>query len=146
MLKATLVSMSLQTPMSAIIYCFFVTVLLIVITTGCQNSNVPIQIVSDAESITLQWDVSPFNEENKYTGVFSYRLFYRIHGDLKWTMIGQVSSTSNQEFTIHHNEFGNGIYEFAVSAVGIDYSSSPLHVSTDNTAEPSTGWYLHWTR
>ena len=139
-------NMSFPTPFKTITLYSFIAGLFIVVITGCQYANGPQKIVTNAATIDLQWETSTFEHDTAYTRINTFSIFYRIRGELEWTLIGQIPAISNPVFTIYHDNLGNGTCEFAVSAVDMRLQSSPLHTSVDRTAIPSTGWYLHWMR
>ncbi len=89
-----------------------------------------------ADQITLQWD--PPTETPDH-----YDVFYRIHGASDWSELGQASQA---DYTVLHSTLGNGQFDFAVASVNTQNVSSGLHSSLDQTAIPSTGWYVEWQR
>jgi hypothetical protein len=119
--------------------------LLLVITAGCQYTNEPTQIISGAETIKLTWDV-PLELLNKLSVIRAIRVYYRNHPDGVWTFLHEVPISSTPVILLHHNEIGNGIYDFGVCYVYKNNLISPLHSSLDDDALPIGGWYLMWIR
>ena len=74
----------------------------------------------------------------------SYRLYYRNRSETLWTLIAEIPAGGALKKTLCHEDFGDGIYEFAVCVINTKGLSSPLHASTDQNAEPFGGWYLFW--
>ena len=113
---------------------------------GCQLiENEPAQIVIDSEYIQLEWDPPSINEKD-VSPIVSYRVYYRIHGMTNWKLLDIIPAEQNPTYTIYHSEFGNGSYDFAVSAMTSDYRFSNLHSSLDLNADPIGGWYIVWLR
>jgi hypothetical protein len=89
------------------------------------------------DTVTVAWD-APASE------VASYKLFYRQHETGTWTLVTEIPAQSDPSVTLNHADFGNGSYDFGVEAVAEGGAESPMHTSLDNTAQPTSGWYLIW--
>ena len=104
----------------------------------------------------LQLEFSPpFNEVTKKLNVtfeFDKKLtlneliefFGQKYGKKLWIYIADIPADDEPEYTVHHENLGDGIYEFAVCTISAKGQSSPLHASTDHNAEPFAGWYVFW--
>ena len=108
---------------------------------ACQYSNEPVQIISNAESLVLEWDPPQIPILVK-----SYRIYYKKDNISDWVLLDEITANENPHYTIYHSDLGNGIYEFAVSASNINGQTSQLHSSRDQNADPINGWYLFWIR
>lgn len=93
-------------------------------------------VATNAEQIELAWDPSP-------SEVQSYRVLYRVHGAGEWVLAGEVPATDPPAYTLRHADFGNGSFDFAVTAVSAAGAESGMLSSLDQTSQP--GWYLSWT-
>ena len=56
-----------------------------------------------------------------------------------------AANLSSAEATVTTDDLVHGSYEFAVSSVSLTGMESELHTSLDETADPTTGWYLDWS-
>ena len=108
---------------------------------SCQYSNEPVQKISNAESITLEWD-PPLVD----IYVDSYRIDYRKNDLSYWVLLDEIPAYENPRYTVYHTYLGNGFYDFAVSALNKERQSSILHTSRDQNADPINGWSLFWVR
>jgi len=97
----------------------------------------------DERVITLRW-YAPITQAGE-TVVF-YRVFYREHGTFSWRSLDPVSAADVLEIAIDadNSPIGAGRWDFAVSAVYADGQESDKHSSLDESAQPTTGWYLDW--
>jgi hypothetical protein len=99
----------------------------------------PIPLSVDDPQVTIAWTPPP-------SGADSYTLLMRTHGTEDWyVLIEDLVAIAEPEHTVFHSDpaMGNGDFDFGVFAVqGTDIS--PMHISLDVTAEPSSGWYLSW--
>ena len=121
--------------------------LLILYFHSCQYSGEPVQIISKAEYIVLEWDNPSINViGGEVIHVKSYRLFYREHGSGYWVLLAEIPAEEKPKYTIYHSDLGDGLFDFAVNAVYENQLNSALHTSRDITADPFGGWYLLWIR
>jgi hypothetical protein len=96
-------------------------------------------IESSADQITLQWD-PPASDVAKYI------VSYRIHGDTDWVPLGETPAVALPEFPVLYTQLGDGDFDFGIVAENAVGAQSNVHISTDPTAQPPTGWYLHWKK
>ena len=123
-------------------FCYIIFIFLLIVSLySCQYSNEPVQKISNAESIVLEWD-----PPQPAILVRSYRIYYRKDNSVHWILLDEISASENPHYTIHHSDLGNGLYEFAVKALNKFGQSSELHTSRDQNAIPMNGWYLFWMR
>jgi hypothetical protein len=106
------------------------------------SGSFPVQAFSP--TITLAWDPPPVQFSAPPLSVSSYRLYFRQHGSSQWTLLKEVPAAQSLELLLKHSDFGNGSYDFAVSAVNALGNESSLHTSLDALAQPYGGWYLVW--
>ena len=71
-------------------------------------------------------------------------MFFKRYGEGAWRPVAEVPAGPDPRCTLLHEQVGNGLWEFAVQAVGADESASELHTSLDHTADPVTGWRVLW--
>jgi hypothetical protein len=95
-------------------------------------------IGSKADQVVLLWD-APISTISKYI------VSFRIHGETNWTLLQEVSAPTT-ELLVLYSQLGDGDFDFAVVAENSIGERSEIHSSLDETAEPSTGWYLHWKK
>jgi hypothetical protein len=99
-----------------------------------------VMVTSSADQITLQWD-PPASEVAKYI------VSFRIHGETNWIpLLPEVPAVPAPEFTVLYAQLGDGDFDFAIAAENSVGERSNLHMSLDPTAQPPTGWYLHWKK
>lgn len=99
--------------------------------------NKPGQKISiTEENFTVSWS-------NSETTADSYKIYYRAHGSSDWIYLSTTASGSVLEYTIDQSILPYGTYDIAVSTVTGSLESE-LHTSMDDTASPSTGWYIDW--
>ena len=108
------------------------------------SGSVPIAVSS--ESITLEWDTPTVSFPSPPLAVSLYRVYYCRHGSSKWIPCGETPASSNPQLSLRHADFGNGSYDFAVSAVNSLGQQSSLHTSLDTSAYPYGGWHIVWVR
>lgn len=113
---------------------------------SCGYTSEPRDIQCREERVTLRWDPPPFSGSDVLSPIGSYALFYRRSGDPGWKFIGTVAASDSPKYTLHHRDFGNGIYDFAVIAVNAEGVTSVMHTSRDVDADPIGGWTLVWVR
>lgn len=106
------------------------------------SGSFPIRVT--AESIDLAWDAPPQQAAIPGTEVAIYYVYFRKHGAGGWRLFTQVPAARNPSVTLSRLDFGEGAYDFAVSAANLQGGESRLHSSTDASADPSGGWYLIW--
>ncbi len=87
-------------------------ILFCIIIIGCQYSSDPVQIISRAESITLEWALPQMD-----IFVESYIIYYRKNNATPWILVDEIPSGENPRYKIYHSDFGNGFYDFAVRSV-----------------------------
>lgn len=102
------------------------------------------EILVQSETWTLAWDPPVFEGSSAESELESYRVFYRVRGLSSWTLLSEIEADTSLSLKITPEELDYGYYEFAVSAVDQSGIESPLHESTDFTADPPTGWYVNW--
>jgi hypothetical protein len=98
-----------------------------------------VMVESSADQITLLWD-PPASEVTKYI------VNFRIHEEKDWVPLGEVPAVPLPEFTVLYSQLGTGDFDFGVVAVNAANEKSNVHISLDPTAQPPTGWYLHWKK
>ena len=96
-----------------------------------------IPIKTQQDTVTLAWDPPSGPVE-------TYRIYYREHGVLMWEMLDEIAATPSPEYVLNIAQFGEGSFDFGVSAVDSSDQESAIHTSLDITADPTTGWYLIW--
>lgn len=89
-------------------------------------------------SFTIAWDY------DTPSTVDDYRIYYREHGTFVWMYLGSTGSGSILEYTIENSALAYGVYDIAVSSVSGSHESE-FHTSMDDSAVPSTGWYIDWS-
>jgi hypothetical protein len=111
---------------------------------SCQYTAKPQQITVHNDTITLSWDLPDFSALEAISPIVSYKVFYRRHGDFLWLLIAEIEAKERLEYTLNHDDIGDGLYEFAVSAINEKNCMSMLHTSIDQNASPFGGWYVLW--
>ena len=96
-------------------------------------------VESSADQIILQWDPPA-------SAVAKYFVSFRIHGDTNWIPLGEVPAVPLLEFPVLYTQLGEGDFDFAIVAENAAAEKSNVHISLDPTAQPPTGWYLHWKK
>jgi hypothetical protein len=106
--------------------------------------NEPTEILIKGEKLTLAW--GPPEYVGSYAGseLAYYKVYYRTRGAEDWIKLKDIHTAENLSLTVTNEDLDYGYYEFAVSAVDYDDNESPLHASTDTSADPITGWYVNW--
>ena len=131
----------------AIIYLILFFVLIVLV--GCPLPTVddPQQMIRVKSTIlTLAWDPPVANPGLGATSVSKYRIYYSNHGASEWVLLDEIDSTVNPQYTVSHGTLGDGVYDFAVSAVTSSGQESSYHTSMDAAANPMTGWYAWWMK
>lgn len=59
-------------------------------------------------------------------------------------LLGEVPATEHPQYTIHHEDVGDGVFDFAVSSVNNLGAESARHTSLDFTSSPVGGWHIRW--
>jgi hypothetical protein len=114
---------------------------------GCRlSSSDAYPIVISSETFTLAWDAPSIQYPLPPLATSYYCVYYRRHGSPYWRICGTIPSSGTTEIVLYHSDYGNGAYDFAVSAVNEQGHESPLHTSLDPWAYPYGGWYVKWTR
>ena len=101
-------------------------------------------IIVRSRTIVLQWDPPAANVPSGPLAVAWYYVYFRQHGGSHWYFCGQVAPSENPQIVLQHSDFGDGRYDFAVSAVSGMGGESPLHTCSDFLASPVGGWYVAW--
>jgi hypothetical protein len=101
-------------------------------------------IAVSSETIVLEWDPPAVQLPSTPLALFSYRVYYTQHGSSRWLFIGEVPASTNPEFTVHHSDLGDGLFDFAVTSVDSQGRGSPFHTSLDAAASPAGGWHILW--
>jgi hypothetical protein len=112
---------------------------------GCRfppSGSLPISVSSQA--ITLEWDPPVGQLPSIQFAPFSYRVYYSQHGFRLWRLIGEVPASTAPQFSIHHSDLGDGLFDFAVTTVNFQGQESSLHTSLDSSASPAGGWHVFW--
>ncbi len=102
------------------------------------------QVMQKSAQLTLAWDPPLTDITGMPTEVDSYRIYYREHGTFYWRILGEAPANENPQYTVEHEQLGDGLYDFAVRAVTVSGQVSPLHSSLDSSADPMSGWYVFW--
>lgn len=87
-----------------------------------------------SEEVTLEWD-----DTNSELSIL-YRIYYKAHEETDWIFL---TETNLLYVKINNVLLDYGKWDFAVSAI-LNQVESELHTCFDDTATPSTGWYLNW--
>jgi hypothetical protein len=98
-----------------------------------------IEIRTKNDTVTLAWDPPD-------TPTAAYRIYYRVHGTLAWTLLDEVPAAPNPEYVLNIAQFGEGSFDFGVSSIDPSDQESNIHTSLDITADPTSGWYLIWSQ
>ncbi|MBD3347193.1 MAG: hypothetical protein GF401_19235 [Chitinivibrionales bacterium] len=106
----------------------------------------PQMLVCTDDTLNLCWD-APDQTDSSNT-IESYELCYREHDTgSTWTVIDtNISAGSTTCFTVSHADLGNGVFDFAVRSVAVNGTKSDYHTSIENTAIPSSGWFVRWDK
>ncbi len=106
---------------------------------GGSGTIEPLMVNVYGPEFMLAWD-APNGSEVQF-----YRLYYRERGAIEWSELGS-SDTEELSFEVNSDTLpaGYGHYEFAVQSVDSEGTASEYHTSVSETAQPSTGWYVHW--
>ena len=105
-----------------------------------------IQILYKSPRLTLAWDPPLTDIPNMPTAVASYVVYYRDHGTFDWQVLDEILANENPQYTVEHEQLGDGLYDFAISAITVGGQVSPLHSSLDSSADPISGWYVFWVK
>ena len=121
-------------------------ILLIFILSSCNYpyTNEPILYHVNFHRLTLAWDPPANQSQYNPNNVVKYHLYYQRYGKRDWTFLAEVNAGENPEFTVQHDQLGNGLFNFAVSSVNTTNSESYRHSSLDVSADPISGWYVWW--
>jgi hypothetical protein len=107
------------------------------------TTNEAAPVVYHEESLTLQWD-APKGDFPAILAPAAYRVYYRLHGQQDWKLLKVVPVASAPEYLLHHDQVGDGSFDFAVSTVNAQGEPSTMHSSLDANAEPFGGLYVLW--
>lgn len=117
---------------------------------GFMKTSGPIEISLQQADLTLAWDHSGSSIPQSQSAITRYRLYFRELGDRHASMAAEVRAGENPTFMISADAvLGSrlsGKYEFGVSSVTRSGDESPIHWSTDYSARPRGGWYVHWSK
>jgi hypothetical protein len=94
--------------------------------------------------ITLEWDPPTQQFPSPSLLVSRYRVYFRPHGSYSWQLIKEIPATGSPSLQLEHADFGDGSFDFAVSAITASGGESPFHTSLDASADPYGGWFLNW--
>ncbi len=122
----------------------FIFILVYLVCISCQITFIPQQIFLKKDSIEIKWDPPELQQTNVSIPVQSYKIYYKTHGSDTWILLNEIPYSEKPYFKINKKELEPGMYDFAVSAVYENSRESILHSSLDNTAKPTSGWYLLW--
>jgi hypothetical protein len=98
------------------------------------SDSLPITVYSD--TITLEWDPAP--------AASTFRLYYSRHDTNRWYRLGEVPAANQLSFVVHHDDVGDGDFDFGVSSVSSQGVESQLHTSYDFSSSPVGGWHVRW--
>jgi hypothetical protein len=105
---------------------------------GSGSTPVDTKMVTvSAAQITLAWDPPP-------EPIAQYEISCRAHGAASWTVLATIPAAATPEYTVLRSTVGAGSWDFSVVAIDGSGNRSPSHLSTDPTADPTTGWYVKW--
>lgn len=97
------------------------------------------------DSFTISWDMNTLYDSDYINNATKYKVYYRIHGSSSWTLLDEIESVDDIEYTITNTALAYGDYDLGVSSVNGLETESEIHCSLDNTADPDSGWYISWT-
>ena len=129
-----------------IIFIIIFIIIILLFLLGCEISSDPQQIVANSPSITLEWDPPEFSGYSSAYPISSYKIYYRVHNAKYWFLIDEIPAEPSLSYTLDHDDFGDGMYDFAVKAVNSKGEESALHTSEDQNSSPFGGWYLLWIK
>jgi hypothetical protein len=107
-------------------------------------SSGSVPIVVSSESITLAWDPPAVSFPSPPLAAVTYRVYYCQHGSGQWIFLSETPASTHPQVSLKHSDFGDGSYDFAVSAVNSLGQQSSLHTSLDASADPYGGWHIVW--
>lgn len=96
-------------------------------------------ILVQATEFTLYWD-----PPTDATNIDHYNLYYRLHGESAWTLLGSEPASATPSYTVTTADLDYGTYDLAVTSVDSSGVESDMHSSLDPNADPSGGWYVDW--
>ena len=124
---------------------------LILFFSGCGSSGGPgdavadpIMLFSSNNSIRLQWNEVTTTIDGQEAYISFYKVYYRQHGTTQWQWYDDAPGIQDPWIEIYNSDLGNGYWDFAVTAVDYNSQESSIHMSLDNSAIPTGGWYLLW--
>ena len=106
--------------------------------------NGPTEILIKGEKLTLAWDPPEYAGSYAGSELAYYRVYYRTYGAEEWVKLKDTETDESLSLTVTNKDLDYGYYEFAISSIDKDANESPLHASTDTSADPMTGWYVNW--
>lgn len=106
------------------------------------GDTLPISV--SAERITLAWDPPPGRHPVPAMAIGSYRIYVAAHNSGAWRWLGEAPASEHPQYSVEHDDVGDGFFDFAVSAVNQLGQESDRHSSLDFTASPVGGWYIRW--
>lgn len=106
--------------------------------------SVGFPITVHSKSITLEWDPPWSILASNFAGLAEYRVYYRPHFSVVWSLLGRVPAGSPPELVVPHDRIGDGAWDFAVTTMSTTGIESGVHTSTDDSAQPTGGWYIIW--
>ena len=104
------------------------------------------QVIHKSPSLTLQWDPPPDDFLNSPHEVTSYIIYYRDYQTPSWRVLDIIPASGKPEYTVRHEQLGDGAYVFAVQSISEDSGRSAIHTSLDASADPISGWYVLWVK
>jgi hypothetical protein len=113
-----------------------------------KETHLPLTVValaSGSPQITLHWQPPAGAVPGS---IWRYLVYYRRVGmwltaGTTWSLLAEMPASGSPDVVVDRNALGDGVYEFAVTAIGAG-GESAVHRSSDATAEPATGWVLKW--
>ncbi len=106
------------------------------------STSLPIAIFSD--TITLEWDPPSSRFPSPPLATCAYRLYYSPHNAGRWHRLGELPASDHPAFVVHHDDVGDGDFDFGVSSVNYLGVESQLHASYDFLSSPVGGWHVRW--
>ena len=80
--------------------------------------------------------------------LLEFEIYFRNHTQGfafgTWKLLAVVPANKGTEHVVTVDDLAPGRYDFGIKAVYVDGSRSAIHASTDNNADPPSGWYLNW--
>jgi hypothetical protein len=123
-------------------------VLALLIIAGSSGCSFPasgiLPLVVNTNTLTLEWDPPSFSFDAGPSSLSMYYVYFRRHGSTHWYFCAQAPASSSPQCVLRHSNFGDGSYDFAVSAVSESGGESGLADSQDASTIPVGGWFVIW--